>query len=197
MPKLIDYGVRFELMREAVVRLAAREGAAAVTLARVATEMNVSSHTLRRALARADALPVLGLGLIERQRRHRWLTTPGPRRIGSPALSRANATLALELPLNPARIEETRAWTALTTAFGGEAVARKEPPTRHTSTRWRRVSSPCSMSTKSDGLSRPCGSGHWSAASQRRGAAAGSTLRRSSRRCDSISTIWSRPALTM
>ena len=32
MPRLIDYSTRFELIREAVVRIAARSGGSAVTL---------------------------------------------------------------------------------------------------------------------------------------------------------------------
>jgi hypothetical protein len=122
MPKLIDYGVRFELMREAVVRLAAAGGAAAVTLAAVAQEVRLSTDTLRRTLRSPDVLPQLGVEHIARQRRHRDLTTPGLHNPSLPMIERVKRSFELELPLDEDRLVEGRAWIALTRSCALPAV---------------------------------------------------------------------------
>jgi hypothetical protein len=101
-------------MREAVVRLAAEGGAAAVTLAAVADEVHLSTDTLRRTLRSPEVLPQLGVEHIARQRRHRDFTTPGLRNPAIPVIDRITRAVELELPLDEERLAEGRAWIALT-----------------------------------------------------------------------------------
>ncbi len=113
MPKLIDWGVRFDLMREAVVRLAARGGAGAVTLAAVAAELNVSPSTLRRTLDSPAVLPPMGVAWIARQRRYpRYRGRPKGVVQGSP--EHAALLLERELPDGEEALERERAWRELT-----------------------------------------------------------------------------------
>ncbi len=68
MPRLIDWGVRYDLIREAVVRIAARDGAGAVTPDTVAAELACSTSTLRRTVVPIQGMSVMGLDWIQRQR---------------------------------------------------------------------------------------------------------------------------------
>jgi len=112
MPKLVDYSARFDFIREAVCTVVLRGGAEAVNMRTVAAELRLSVASLRRALNSSEALPVLGLQLIERRRRARWLRGSGE----SDPLGRALAALAAELPLDEQRVEEAVVWGALTAA---------------------------------------------------------------------------------
>jgi len=113
MPKLIDWGVRFDLMREAVVRLAARGGAGAVTLPAVAAELRVSPSTLRRTLDSPAVLAPMGVAWIARQRRYpRYRGRPKGVEHGSP--EHAAVLLARELPDGDESLERERAWRELT-----------------------------------------------------------------------------------
>jgi len=123
MPKLIDYGVRFELIREAVLAIAAREGVQAITLARVAEQMQVSADTVRRTIRSPSVLPGLGLELVARRRRVRRLMRG---RGGHPAgtVEGGVEALLVELPLDDERLEEARAWCSLTASHAGAATDR-------------------------------------------------------------------------
>ena len=114
MPKLIDWGVRFELMREAVVRLAAGGGAGAVTLTAVAAELRVSPSTLRRTLSSPDVLPEMGVAWIARQRQYpRFRGRPKGVEHGS--IEHAAWVIRRELPADEGALERERAWRELTT----------------------------------------------------------------------------------
>jgi|SRR5680860_427293 len=123
MPKLIDYGVRFELVREAVVRVTLRDGTGAVTVSGVAADLQVSPATLRRLLASPGVLPWLGLQLIARRQRTRRLvrTTAS---VMDPAheLPRSCRSLELELPVDEERAAEARAWAGLTSIGATSSV---------------------------------------------------------------------------
>jgi hypothetical protein len=68
MPKLVAYDGRFELIRMAVVRVAALEGAAAVSFARVGEELRLSPSSVRRTMQYHEGvLEVLGLQLLQRR----------------------------------------------------------------------------------------------------------------------------------
>ena len=126
MPRLIDYGVRFELTREAVIAVTLREGAAAVNLQTVSRELGVSVATVRRFLASAGALPQLGLEHIERQRRNRRMNGGGVSLLTNPSAQRLMAAVRLELPLTEQRLEEARVWDALVTAYPGPVIDKFE-----------------------------------------------------------------------
>jgi hypothetical protein len=114
MPKLIDWSVRFDLMREAVVRLAASGGAGAVTLSAVAAELQVSASTLRRTLRSPDVLPEMGVVWIERQRRYpRFRGRPNGVEHGS--IEHATWVISRELPTDEEEVDRERAWRELTT----------------------------------------------------------------------------------
>jgi len=122
MPKLIDWGVRFELIREAVVRVAARDGGAAVTIDAVAAELNVSGSTLRRTLASPDVLPHLGVEWIVRLRRYAWFNQETTVERGT--LERAFQAVRSELPSDVEELDRERAWAALTVVGASDRVAR-------------------------------------------------------------------------
>ena len=111
MPRLIDWGVRFELIREAVVRVAARDGGAAVTIASVAAELHVSGSTLRRTLDSSDVLPGLGAAWIERLRQYSRFGVIKSFEAGT--AERVIQAIRCELPSNEEGLERERAWLAL------------------------------------------------------------------------------------
>jgi hypothetical protein len=114
MPKLIDWGLRFDLMREAVVRLAAGSGAGAVTLAAVAAELQVSPSTLRRTLSAPDVLANMGVDYIARQRQYlRFRSRPKGVEHGS--IEHVAWVIRRELPTDEEARERERAWRELTT----------------------------------------------------------------------------------
>src|SRR6478735_5772793 len=112
MPRLIDWGVRFELIREGVVRVAARDGGAAVTIASVAAELHVSGSTLRRTLDSSGALPGLGVAWIERLRQYSRHGAIKAFEAGT--VDRVVAAIRCELPSNEEELECERAWAELT-----------------------------------------------------------------------------------
>ena len=120
MPKLIDWGVRFDLMREAIVRIAARDGASAVCLASVAAELQISSSTLRRALSSPDVLPDMGVLWIARQRvRRTWRRGP-QHGTEHGSVEHAIWCLVTEVPMHEEDVERERAWMHLTAAGASE-----------------------------------------------------------------------------
>ncbi len=124
MPRLIDYSTRFELIREAVVRIAARSGGSAVTLSSVATEMRMSASTLRRTLRSPDVLPEIGVVWLARQRQQRRFRRALPLRIERGSIGHALWVLWGELPRDQEEVDQARAWTELTVVGTSERVAR-------------------------------------------------------------------------
>src|SRR4051812_39947214 len=120
MPRLIDWGVRYELVRESVIRIVARDGVAGVSMAAVAQDMHVSLATLRRALDRPDRLSQMGVSLLVRQRRSRRLMRGCPPGVERGSLEHITWILASELPTDEEDREQVRAWTALTGPGAGE-----------------------------------------------------------------------------
>ncbi|MET0837437.1 MAG: hypothetical protein ABWY19_01560 [Marmoricola sp.] len=123
MPKLIDYSARFELIREAVVRIAARDGGAAVTLESVAVEMRLSASTLRRTLSSPDVLPEVGVVWLARQRQQRRFRRGLPLRIERGSVGQAHWLLWGELPSDEEDIGQARAWAELTVVGTSARVA--------------------------------------------------------------------------
>ncbi|MCW2846897.1 MAG: hypothetical protein JWR90_871 [Marmoricola sp.] len=123
MPRLIDWGVRYDLIREAVVRIAARRGAEAVTIDSVATELKLHPSTLRRALSSPDVLRAMGVAWIVRRRGARlYLRGRGTHEYGS--VEHLSWALQMYLPLDEDDLEHERAWKELTTAGMDEQSAR-------------------------------------------------------------------------
>jgi hypothetical protein len=121
MPKLIDWGVRYELIREAVVRIAAREGAGGVSFVTVAAELRVSVSTLRRTLDSPNALPQMGTSLLARLRRQRRYMRGCPRGVERGSVEHVVWTLTSELPVTEEDLEQERAWVQLTGPGASEA----------------------------------------------------------------------------
>lgn len=136
MPRLIDYGARFDLTREAVIAVTLRQGAAAVNMQTVSRELGVSVATVRRFLKGSGALPLLGLEHVERQRRNRRMTGGGVSLMSDPSVKNLMAAVRLELPLTEQRLEEARAWQALVAANCGPATDKFEEDQRQT---WRHL----------------------------------------------------------
>ena len=124
MPKLIDYSSRFELIREAVARIAARDGGTAVTVESVAAEMHISTSTLRRTLSTPDVLPEVGVVWLARQRQQRRFNRGLPLRIERGSVAQAQWLLWGELPGDQEDIDQARAWAELTVVGTSERVAR-------------------------------------------------------------------------
>jgi hypothetical protein len=124
MPKLIDYSARFELMREAVVRIAARDGATGVSLASVAAELNVSTSTLRRTLSSPEVLPEIGVVWLARQRQQRRFNRGLPLRLEHGSVAQAQWLLWGELPADQEGIDQARAWAELTVVSTSARVVR-------------------------------------------------------------------------
>jgi AcrR family transcriptional regulator len=114
MPKLIDYADRYEAVREVVYEITLEQGVGGISTAAVAERLHVSSRTLQRLVASAEALPLLGLQRAERLARNRF-----HRRAGSPTWARlpeAERALTLlldELPGNPEREDRQVYWALL------------------------------------------------------------------------------------
>lgn len=115
MPKLIDWGVRFDLVREAIVRVAAREGAAAVNFTSVAAELKLHPGTIRRSVEAADVLPHMGMAHIAGQRSRRNYLR-GRRGHEYASLGHISWVLRALVPMGAEELEEERAWRALTSA---------------------------------------------------------------------------------
>ena len=121
MPRLIDYGVRFELIREAILRVCVRDGAAALSMATVAAEMKISVPTLRRTMAYSDALPAMGAAFIERRRHVRRMLNRG--KVGWSPLQLVQGALERELPLDDERLHDEVAWAEIVHTFRDDRVA--------------------------------------------------------------------------
>jgi AcrR family transcriptional regulator len=123
MPRLIDWGVRFELIREAVVRVAARDGVAAVSIASVAAELHVSGATLRRTLDSPDVLPRMGAESLARERRYRRYIRGRPPGVEHGSVEHVVWILVAELPRDEQDLEQQRAWVQLTGTGASKACA--------------------------------------------------------------------------
>ncbi len=123
MPKLIDWGVRYELIREAVVRIAASKGAGGVSFASVAAELHISVSTLRRTLDSPSVLPQMGVSLLARARRQRRYMRGCPHGVERGSVEHVVWTLTSELPIDEEGLEQERAWVQLTGPGAGGACA--------------------------------------------------------------------------
>jgi hypothetical protein len=123
MPKLIDWGVRYELIREAVVRVAARDGLGGVSLPAVAAELRMSPSTLRRTVEPVDALPQMGAGLLARLRRQRRYLRGCPRGAANGSVEHMVWVLTAELPTDEEDLAGQRAWFELTGIGADESSA--------------------------------------------------------------------------
>lgn len=122
MPKLIDYSLRFELIREAVVRIAARDGGRAVNLATIATEMQVSQSTLRRMLRSTDVLAETGVVWLARNRQRQRFLHKRPKTIQPGSLAHVKWVMWKELPLDAEEVEWARAWAELVATGAGVRI---------------------------------------------------------------------------
>jgi AcrR family transcriptional regulator len=122
MPRLIDWGVRFELIREAVVRVAARDGGLGVTYASIAAELHVSGSTLRRTVDSTDALPYLGVAWIARLRQYARFNHAKSIEVGS--VAHVIKVIRRELPIDADEVDRERAWAALTAIGASEDCAK-------------------------------------------------------------------------
>jgi AcrR family transcriptional regulator len=114
MPKIIDYADRYEAVREVVYEIALEQGAEAISTAAVAERLHMSTRTLQRLVASAEALPVLGLQRAERLARNRFLRrSTFPAWLRLPEAERALAMLLDELPGSPEREDRQVYWALL------------------------------------------------------------------------------------
>lgn len=117
----------FERVRAAVCAIALRDGAARVTQRSVAAELGVSASSLRRLMRSPDSLPDLGLELVDRVRRIRYLRSgrlprgalAGP----DPQLPawRAIDGLFAWLPADREELDELVVWHRLVAAHPGHS----------------------------------------------------------------------------
>lgn len=123
MPKVVDYAIRFECIREAVYDIVLRDGVAAISLAAVAEELSMSESILRRLMASATDLPELGMQWVQRREVTRWRSKDHQLRGTSPAIEGANALLAL-LPSTDETCADARARRLLLRGFPASGWAR-------------------------------------------------------------------------
>ena len=67
MVRVLDYGVRIEQAREAVLAIVARDGVAALNQVSLAAELGLSLATVKRSVSSAKVLPRLGVDLLARR----------------------------------------------------------------------------------------------------------------------------------
>ncbi len=123
MPRLIDWGVRYELIREAVVRIAARQGAAAVTVDSVSAELKISTTTLRRTVIPLEMLAEMGVVWIDRQRGFRTYLRGRPDGSERGSVEHMAWVLLAEIPTDADHLEQERAWAQLTHVGASEHTA--------------------------------------------------------------------------
>jgi hypothetical protein len=125
MPRLIDYSVRFQCIREAVYTLTLREGANAISGPAVAAELGMSLSSVRRLLRSAESLPHLGLQWVEYRRRTRlWQHAPGSFAPNEDWQRAANALLD-HLPYDLQKQDDDKVWWRLVAGFHQEPWAQK------------------------------------------------------------------------
>lgn len=126
MPKFVDYTERVDQVRAAVFHLVLEEGTAAVTIARVAQALDISTSTLKRLVSSSAALPRLGLQWVSVRERRRWLPLlPGQVHFELETWERAVRVLEQRLPMDESRRDEERVFRAIAGAYRGAEWARE------------------------------------------------------------------------
>src|SRR5918992_3297564 len=120
MPKIVDHERRREELAAAVWRLASRDGLDAVTIRRVATEAGWSTGALHHYFSDKEELLLFAFQAVADRVGRRVATARAES--GEP-LELARALLAIGLPLDDERRDETRVWFA----FLGLALTRPPP----------------------------------------------------------------------
>jgi AcrR family transcriptional regulator len=134
VPKVVDHEKRRDELAAAVWRLASREGLEAVTLRRVAAEAGWSTGALHHYFADKEELLLFAFETIADRVGRRVETA---RKTARDPLELARALLAIGLPLDPERRDETRVWFAfLGLALTRPALARAQ---RLSYAAWRRL----------------------------------------------------------
>ena len=146
MVRVLDYGVRIEQAREAVLAIVARDGVAALNQVTLAAELGLSLATVKRSISSSRVLPRLGVDLLARRFR-REVTRQGwpdireefdcavASQAGALALGPLEGSVADEgtrdewvtalralwcaLPCDDSAAEDARSWATLTAAFSG------------------------------------------------------------------------------
>ena len=119
MPKVVDHEQRREELAAAVWRLASRDGLDAVTIRGVAAEAGWSTGALHHYFSDKEELLLFALKTVADRVGRRVATA---RAESAEPLELARALLAIGLPLDEERRDETRVWFA----FLGLALTR--PP---------------------------------------------------------------------
>lgn len=145
MVRVLDYGVRIEQAREAVLAIVARDGVAALNQVTLAAELGLSLATVKRSVSSSRVLPRLGVDLLARRFRREvtrqgWPDTRaefdcavacqvgalagGPLEGSVAEGTRDEWMVALRalwcaLPRDDSAVEDARSWATLTAAFSG------------------------------------------------------------------------------
>lgn len=134
MPKIVDHEQRREELAAAVWRLASREGLDAVTIRGVAAEAGWSTGALHHYFADKEKLLLFAFQTVAGRVGRR---VEAAREASADPLELARALLAIGLPLDEERREETRLWFAfLGLALTRPSLARAQRLAYHA---WRRV----------------------------------------------------------
>jgi AcrR family transcriptional regulator len=134
MPKVVDHEQRREELAAAVWRLASREGLDAVTIRGVAAEAGWSTGALHHYFAEKEELLLFAFQTVAGRLGRR---VEEARAAGGGPLEQARELLAIGLPLDEERRDETRVWFAfLGLALTRPALARAQ---RLAYQAWRRL----------------------------------------------------------
>jgi TetR/AcrR family transcriptional repressor of bet genes len=124
MPKVVDHEQRREELAAAVWRLASREGLDAVTIRGVAAEAGWSTGALHHYFADKEELLLFAFRIIADRVGRR---VEAARETAREPVDLVRELLAIGLPLDPARCDETRVWFAfLGLALSRPALARAQ-----------------------------------------------------------------------
>lgn len=121
MPKVTDHEARRRELAEALLRVAARDGFAAVSVRTVAAEAGCSPGALRHYHASQDTLVVAALEQLTERVAARLQPRLGALRDApdDEAVARAAELLEELLPLDPSRSDEMAVWLGLIAPNGG------------------------------------------------------------------------------
>jgi AcrR family transcriptional regulator len=134
MPKIVDHEQRREELAEAVWRLASQEGLDAVTIRRVAAEAGWSTGALHHYFPDKEELLLFAFRMVADRVGRR---VAAARETAGEPLELVRELLAIGLPLDPERRDETRVWFAyLGLALTRPALARAQGAAY---AQWRRL----------------------------------------------------------
>jgi AcrR family transcriptional regulator len=134
MPKIVDHEQRRDELGAAVWRVASRDGLDAVTIRAVAAEAGWSTGALHHYFADKEELLLFAFQTVADRVGRR---VEAAREASADPLELARALLAIGLPLDEERRDETRVWFAfLGLALTRPALARAQRLAYHA---WRRV----------------------------------------------------------